>query len=154
MASATTSQFSSNSNSSSITGGSSSGVMIVANRNENQTPVAIARLRKGDGGNGNLFFYFLLHNGCHALLTTQGGYKSRLWWWIWTFRGIGCLAGNVFLCRVVLSLHLQTWRVVSRHVGDMSSVMSPTRRHCMSARVSKRLTPSRPDHHGGLDGRR
>jgi hypothetical protein len=51
------------------------------------------------------------------------------------------LAGNVFVCHVFPS-HFQTWCVVSatcrQHVGNMSSEMSPTWRHCMSARVSKR----------------
>jgi hypothetical protein len=48
------------------------------------------------------------------------------------------LAGNVLICHVFPSLHLQTWCVVSGHVGNMSLVMLPTLRHCMSARVSKR----------------
>jgi hypothetical protein len=49
------------------------------------------------------------------------------------------LAGNVLICHVFPSLHLQTCCVVSRHIADTSSssVMLATWRHCMSARVSK-----------------
>jgi hypothetical protein len=48
------------------------------------------------------------------------------------------LADYVVLCRVVSFPDLQTRVLCRRHVGDMSSAMSPTRPIFMSARVSKR----------------
>jgi len=46
------------------------------------------------------------------------------------------LAGNVFMCCVGSSAGLHV--SCPRHVGDMSLVMSATRRHCMSAGETKR----------------
>jgi hypothetical protein len=48
------------------------------------------------------------------------------------------LAGNVLICHVFPSLHLQTCCVVSQHVADTSLVMLATWQHGMLARVSKR----------------
>ena len=63
---------------------------------------------------------------------------SGYWLLPWSKWFAASLAGNVFVWDVFPSLHLQTCHMSRRHVGDMSLPMSPTRRHCMSARVSKR----------------